>query len=311
MFPASFLFAIALLFKPEQRALSYLAHEVPRWSVENKCYSCHNNGDAARALFIGQMQNYAIPDSALADTTRWLASPGKWDKNGGDGPFNDKELARLQFASALLAANQTKKLELETKAPLHLAALEIAAQQHKDGSWLDSTTGSIGGSVTYGPALATCQAVSILRRADPRKFEAAISRADRWLRDLDVQTVLDAAAVLWALAEAKDAGAAAQRERCLVLIRKGQSTSGGWGPYISSGPEIFDTAIVLHALASMKATAESTKMIERARHHLLKEQKPDGSWRETTRPSDLVSYPNRVSTTAWATMALLATSGRK
>ena len=33
----------------ESRALAYLASEVPRWSRENKCYSCHNDGDAARA----------------------------------------------------------------------------------------------------------------------------------------------------------------------------------------------------------------------------------------------------------------------
>ncbi len=33
---------------PEARAVAFLAREVPRWSRENHCYSCHNNGDAAR-----------------------------------------------------------------------------------------------------------------------------------------------------------------------------------------------------------------------------------------------------------------------
>ena len=31
-----------------KRALQFLSREVPSWSIENKCYSCHNNGDAAR-----------------------------------------------------------------------------------------------------------------------------------------------------------------------------------------------------------------------------------------------------------------------
>ena len=37
---------------PEGKALAYLAIEVPRWSSEHKCFSCHNNGDGARALYL-------------------------------------------------------------------------------------------------------------------------------------------------------------------------------------------------------------------------------------------------------------------
>src|SRR5438046_8654969 len=88
----------------EQRALSYLAQEVPRWARENKCYSCHNNGDAARALYTAVRLAYPVPSKALADTTSWLAKPESWDRNGGEGPFSDKGLARLQFAAALVEA---------------------------------------------------------------------------------------------------------------------------------------------------------------------------------------------------------------
>src|SRR5262249_25750881 len=34
----------------EERAVAYLVREVPLWSQENHCFSCHNNGDGARAL---------------------------------------------------------------------------------------------------------------------------------------------------------------------------------------------------------------------------------------------------------------------
>src|SRR5438270_1035987 len=88
----------------ESRALAYLAQEVPRWSRENKCYSCHNNGDAARALYTAVRLHEPLPPKALADTTNWLARPQGWDRNGGDGPFSDKVLARLQFAAALAEA---------------------------------------------------------------------------------------------------------------------------------------------------------------------------------------------------------------
>ena len=54
-------------------------------------------------------------------------------------------------------------------------------------------------------------------------------------------------------------------------------------------------------------------MIVRGRAFLLTQQQPDGSWIETTRPPGNVSYAQRISTTGWATLALLATrepSGR-
>jgi len=34
----------------EARAVEFLVREVPAWSKNNGCFSCHNNGDAARAL---------------------------------------------------------------------------------------------------------------------------------------------------------------------------------------------------------------------------------------------------------------------
>src|SRR5579859_38292 len=90
---------------PEERALGYLAREVPRWSKKNRCYSCHNNGDAARALYVAVRLRRAIPAGALADTTHWLERPAGWDHNGGEGPYSDQKLARLHFAGALAEAN--------------------------------------------------------------------------------------------------------------------------------------------------------------------------------------------------------------
>ena len=89
---------------PEGKALAYLSAEVPRWSREHRCFSCHNDGDAARALYAAVRLGKPIPDRATLETDRWLARPEGWDKNGGDGPFGDKGLARLQFTAALASA---------------------------------------------------------------------------------------------------------------------------------------------------------------------------------------------------------------
>src|SRR5947209_5638785 len=86
---------------PEQRAVAYLSREVPRWKAQNKCYSCHNNGDGARALYAAVRHGIKVMPKLLADNTAWLTRPRQWDENGGDKEFSDKKLARLQFAAAL------------------------------------------------------------------------------------------------------------------------------------------------------------------------------------------------------------------
>ena len=61
---------------PEQLAVTFLSFEVPRWPVENGCYSCHNNGDAARALYTAVGMAMPVELQALRDTTDWVQRAG-------------------------------------------------------------------------------------------------------------------------------------------------------------------------------------------------------------------------------------------
>jgi hypothetical protein len=289
----------------EVRALNYLAREVPRWSSANKCYSCHNNGDAARALYVAVRRAAPVPSSALQDTSRWLAQPGKWDQNGGRAGLNDKSLARVQFAAALVEALDAGLVK--DRQALTVAADLVAAEQRKDGSWQVNADGALGAPATYGTCLATHQARRVLHKADPKRYREALARADRWLRTVPVESVLDAAAVLLALQKDADRDALAQRRRCLALVRKGQSNDGGWGPYVNASSEPFDSALVLLALAPFKDEPDIRRRLQRGRAYLVTTQRADGSWPETTRPAGAESYAQRLSTTGWATLALLAT----
>jgi hypothetical protein len=286
----------------EARAVAFLIKEVPRWRPENKCYSCHNNGDAARALFVAMRENYSVPQSALKDTTQWLCHPEKWDHDKGEPGFSDKGLSRIQFAAALVEAADAGAVK--DRQPLKRAAKLVRENQKRDGSWQIGAKGTIGSPVTYGSCLATYQARAVLKSADAARYRSAIAKADQWLRAVPAKTTLDAAAILLALERANDKDACAQRDRCLGLIRKGQASNGGWGPYSNSPPEPFDTAIVLLALANHRA---GRNVSQRGRAFLISTQQPDGSWPETTRPAGAVSYAQRVSTTAWATLALIVT----
>ena len=288
-----------------ETALTFLARETAAWPAQNHCFSCHNNGDAARALYTAVRLKRDVKTDGLGDTTRWLARPAGWDHNGGEGPFNDKKLARLQFAAALVEAmNAGLVTERE---PLARAAAWVAELQSRDGAWQTQADGGIGSPATHGASVATYLARRTLARADPRKYAEAIAHADTWARRQTVKTVVGAAGVLLLLDRADDEAARVQRKACLEIIRQGVAKAGGWGPYVQASPEVFDTAVVLLALAVQTPTDETRTWIRRGRTYLAAAQNDDGSWPETTRPSGAVSYAQRLSTTGWATLALLAT----
>ena len=271
------------------RAVDYLAREVPRWSKANGCFSCHNNGDGARALYVAEQAGYRVPKSALADTTQWLLRPADWDHDRTNPAFGDKKLARIQFAAALAQAYDSGAVH--DRAPLSAAAESLLRYQEADGSWQVDAGSAVGSPVTYGTALSTYMARRTLEIAG---LTAPADRAKQWLLASKPHSILDAAALLLALPARRD---------CLDLILGAQSSDGGWGPHATAAAEPFDTAVVLLALRKIDKPAS----IARGRAFLIASQRPDGGWPETTRPPGGQSYAQHISTSAWATMALVLT----
>ncbi len=276
-----------------QSALAFLSREVPRWPQENHCYSCHNNGDAARALYVAKQQGYAIPAAALEDTTAWLRDPARWDEIHGAPAASDKNLGRIQFSAALAEAVRTGALR--DRAPLRAAAESLVKLQDTDGSWRVDTGGLPGAPATYGTALATYLSRRTLETADPARFAPPIARASRWLAAARPASTVDAAALLLASPERTD---------CRKILLDAQTSDGGWGAQPKMPAEAFDTAMVLLALRGEGPAAA------RGRAWLAKMQDREGAWPETTRPSGGQSYAERISTAAWVAYALLETQPR-
>ncbi len=287
---------------PETKAIAFLVREVPSWSKTNGCFSCHNNGDAARALYAATRKGLNVPASALADTNRWISNPGGWKENKGDPGFSDKRLAKIQFSASLLAAMEVG--QIKERRPLEEAARLLVADQAENGAWQIDAGTTPGSPATYGTPLATLMALRTLKAANLAETKAAIQKAETWLSQTSPNNVLTAAALLMFSIEITDKQ---KQSDSLKLIRAAQTSDGGWGPYADSPPEVFDTAVVLLALTEFKNRSEVAVAIERGRKFLIAEQQPDGSWPETTRPSGGESYAQRISTTGWATLALLET----
>jgi len=284
----------------EAIAIQFLMREVPAWSKDNGCFSCHNNGDAARALYAASRKGYSVPANVLADTTDWVKRPGGWDENKGDPGFSDKRLANVQFAASLLAAFETG--HVKDHQALQQSARKLAADQSADGSWKIDAGNTLGSPATYGTPLATYMALRTLKKADLSETKIAIERARRWLAQAQPNNVLAAAALLLAGESSRP-----KRDQCLKLIRAARTSDGGWGPYADSPSEPFDTAIALLALAGFRSEPGIDDLIRRGRNFLSAQQNPDGSWPATTRPPGGDSYAQMMSTTGWATLALLET----
>jgi hypothetical protein len=290
---------------PESKAIAFLVREVPRWSRENHCYSCHNNGDAARALYLALRSGWQVPGEALAETDRWLSQPKRWEHNGGEGAMSDKHLARLVFTATMATA--VKAGRKQDRSAQDVAAARLADDQHALGYWPLEGEDSVSSPATYGRLLATFLGRQTLAEIDAERFRASITRADRWLLNQDIVTVTDATVSLLLCAKVRSPAAIARRGRGLALLRQSQGKDGGWGERSQSPSEPFDTALALLALAASPRSDLVNGMVARGRAFLIAEQLPDGSWVETTRPSGNVSYAQRISTCGWATMALLAT----
>ena len=211
---------------PEAKAVAFLSREVPRWSREKHCFSCHNNGDGARALFRAARAGQHVPVEALADTTAWLVKPPGWDHNGGDGPFSDKRLARVSFTATLATAFSTEWIK-DKKALLE-AADRLVLDQSTDGSWRIEGEDATGSPATYGRPLATFLARESLATAEPARFRAAIDRADAWLLKREIQTVTDASVTLLAAAVATRRPPASRQDRCLELLARVQDKDVCW-----------------------------------------------------------------------------------
>src|SRR5688572_10981556 len=167
---------------PVTRAVTYLAAEVPKWRREHPCYSCHNNGDAVRALLAaagrGVGTGGAIGD-AIDDTLAWLATLERWDSNAGRGGSEDLPLGRIQFASTLLSMVAFGRAPQDA---LDRAAAMLVAHQGTDGSWRLSESQILGGATFYGTSLATAMAHRVLSRATTDSSTLPRAKAAAWLR---------------------------------------------------------------------------------------------------------------------------------
>jgi hypothetical protein len=262
------------------KGVDYLKVEVPKWRVEHPCYSCHNNGDATRALLVAASKGFDIGTS-LDDTLAFLKQPSKWDQNKAPSGFDDKTLAKIQFASALAVAERHGKA---ASADLEAAAKLLVADQQPDGSWQLDSSQSLGSPATYGTIIANVVGALV---AHSRPACSRTNFTDRPGRQVDprshAENVLDASATILALELSSDCR---WRKTFAAVASASFATASrprGMGPYVTAAPQVFDTAMAVLALSSLETRArlarsayrleELQEAIANGKKYIVSEQK--------------------------------------
>ncbi len=290
--------------RPEAKAVAFLCREVPRWSRENHCYSCHNNGDAAQALY--QAARSRLPGCrAMSWPTRRAGSNSRAAGSTTAARARSATSGWPGWFSRARSSTAVSTGAIKDRSFLLEARQRLAADQAADGSWPlegeDTDSARRRPTASRWPRWSrgrpcsrpTASAIAPPSTVPTAGFSAARSRRHRCRRWRS-----------WRWSRSLPAANHPRRKLSLDLLRRAQTDDGGWGPRPGSPPEPFDTALALLALAHCGDRSRCGRpWCARGRAFLVAQQRDDGSWIETTRPAGNVSYAQRISTAGWATRA--------
>ncbi len=307
-----------------ERAIGYLQTESAAWLTTRKCAACHHVPLPLWALSEAQRQGYAIDTRFLADTTESLL--GSRDKllaskifpNPAD-PADPRPQGRglnMGLPFLAVAARSLPALTEGQKQSLQLIVEEIVRKQQPDGSWEFFATlrrPPINESQTTDVAWII---LALMEETGPAQREA-LAKALAWLetakhRDLHQDKVLR---VLLDVRASKSRQALGTTIDELLTLQRGD---GGWSQSVPDPrSDAFATGQTLYVLALAGLPAERPE-IQRGIDFLVATQKPDGSWRMTSRStpdgspgSAKLLTPITCAASSWATLALARLAPKK
>ena len=216
---------------------------------ENQCFSCHHQGDGARALASARAQGWKLPAETLDSSQQWLEKLEDWHHQKGDPNAKDPLLADLQFSMTRCSDAIIDGIRDRIPPMVSVGGGAIVDPSER-GRLLGLGVRAHSGNARCSRfSLGHFLAWRLLKAAAYPAFSSARERAEKWLLQIPIQHVPNAACKLLFVQE-RDQGAQGESILCLEFLMKSQSRFGGWGPYPGSPAEIFDTSLALIALAT-------------------------------------------------------------
>jgi hypothetical protein len=293
------------------RSVGLLQRSSAEFFRQSGCVACHHQPATQMATAAARSAGVAVDEKAAAESVQqamahWdLFGPGLLERLDGPAPPDIQVSALFGLAA-----------ERQPPGPVtDMLAVNIAATQHRDGSWklggfsrapmeesnIARTAVSLRMLQVYGPPARTPE------------FAARIGKARKWLEKVAPRTTDD---FVWRLAGLYWAGADKSKvAQAAEALRKLQHNDGGFAPNANLASDAYATGTALWALHMTGAIAANDETYELGVEYLLQTQQQDGSWYVRSRAPKFQPYFESgfpycddqwisSSATAWATVAL-------
>jgi hypothetical protein len=300
--------------KTNQQGLGFLTREAGGWIKKRDCVSCHHPTMGIWALHEAKRRGHLIDEKAFADMTSWAVATYK-KRNSDPGPdtrpgkFN-ATLEGIYLGVALGAAPAIKDTDREVME--HLVG-RVIAMQEADGSW--SPPGYWPPMIDKKPLNTSWALLAISSPGLSEKTQkAAAANREKAFKYLAGTPALDhhQSLIIRLLLLHRFAKPQKDHEPLLCDLLARQNNDGGWSQTPDMKSDAFATGQSLYVLgqAGNKASAAA---VSKAHAILEKNQRPDGSWTMTSRPTDKGRTtkdlePITYAATAWATLGIIRSS---
>ena len=310
-----------------EASLRMILPGVDVWSQRTGCDSCHHTLIGTQTILMARRYGMKL-DSTLAE--RQLAK-FKEDLIKNQNRYAAAAESRVTSARAekpaedlaySIAGATLPVLGLEdlSTGPLGNFALVLANLQFEDGRW---THGMARFPVESSDCLTTANAIRTLLQYAPatekQRIQQQVAKAVEWLRTETCASTDDMAGKLYGLFWANRD----EREirRAAAQLLRGQRADGSWAQRRGMNGDAYATGMALFALYRTRQVSTKAEPYRRGMEYLLRTQEEDGSWLIPTRAIPLNGYLEGGSPhgkhqfisfagTCWATMALIADSGK-
>lgn len=298
-----------------KRGLAFLVKDALAWKKEHNCVSCHHAGMVVWALREAKQRGHAVDEPVLAELTKWLAESGD-GKASLPRPKGIPQALNVKPVWVALALAADPQPDMIAQKGLQLLWKTIKSDQTANGSWAswpETRPPMFGHSDESMTALATLALVSAAESGDG-DARTAVTKGIRWLSDAKSDDELQSLAMR--IVVLRRAGRPAADWQSLVRrILERQSGDGGWSQSNKMSSDAWATGQALYALAHAGSKL-SEPAVRRGRAFLARNQRDDGSWAMTsrpTKPSDRGAtslIPITGAGSAWAVLGLVRSDER-
>lgn len=304
-----------------QHGIEWLQPAAIGWGLNQRCFGCHIQSQAAMGLAIAAKNDYIVSHKCAKDLADFTTS-----KQQKDGSYERADEGSTQFAA--MGLSYWDDLESVKQNSALLKSVDyLVAKQKETGDMPYGSLACGGLTVLQGPMMATANSLVGFTRAyaethDVRYKEAA-DRALAWIIAAKPMTTQDNVFKILALTKfgSPDQKAIVQEIVESLILR--QTPGGGWSECIDertgtnapldSGftwfqePNPFSTGQVLYAFKQAGVSINSSSFIKGVKY-LLATQEPDGSWKADQRKMHTMgaSY----APTMWAIIGLAGSFGQ-